>query len=53
MSDKRTKEDLRELQVLPIERNRIYNMDCLVGIRNMIRDKVFVDCVITDPPISY
>ena len=50
MNNKRTKEDLRELQALKIERNHIYNMDCLDGIRNMIRSEVFVDCVITDPP---
>lgn len=33
-----------------IERNKIYNMDCLAGIQNMLRGGVQVDCVITDPP---
>lgn len=32
-----------------IERNHIYNMDCLDGIREMIRGAL-VDCVIADPP---
>ena len=35
---------------MTIDRNRIYNMDCLVGIRDMLRGGVRVDCVITDPP---
>lgn len=33
-----------------IERNHVYNMDCLEGIRDMLRGGVLVDCVITDPP---
>lgn len=35
---------------MTIDRNRIYNMDCLDGIRDMLRGGVRVDCVITDPP---
>ncbi|MCM1218023.1 MAG: site-specific DNA-methyltransferase [Lachnospiraceae bacterium] len=33
-----------------IERNNIYNVDCLVGLRDMLRGGVLADCVITDPP---
>lgn len=33
-----------------IERNHIYKMDCLDGLREMARGGVLVDCVITDPP---
>ncbi|MCM1532387.1 MAG: site-specific DNA-methyltransferase [Ruminococcus flavefaciens] len=33
-----------------IERNRVYNFDCLCGIREMIEQGLLVDCVITDPP---
>lgn len=35
---------------MTIERNRIYNLDCLDGIREMLRGGVRVDCAITDPP---
>lgn len=36
---------------MTIERNHIYNMDCVEGIREMLRGRgVQVDCVITDPP---
>ncbi len=35
---------------MTIERNRVYNMDCLDGLRAMARGGVLVDCVITDPP---
>lgn len=35
---------------MTIERNHIYNVDCLDGIREMLRGGVLVDCVITDPP---
>lgn len=35
---------------MTIGRNHIYNRDCLDGIREMIREGVRVDCVITDPP---
>lgn len=35
---------------MTIDRNHIYNMDCLDGIRDMLRGGVRVDCVITDPP---
>ena len=36
---------------MTIERNHIYNVDCLDGIRDMLRGGgVRVDCVITDPP---
>lgn len=33
-----------------IEVNNVYNIDCLLGVREMIRQGMFVDCVITDPP---
>ncbi len=33
-----------------IEINNVYNADCLDGIREMIKQKLFVDCAITDPP---
>ncbi len=33
-----------------IERNKVYNMDCLDGLRHMTRGGVKVDCIITDPP---
>lgn len=33
-----------------IEENHIYNMNCLVGLKEMIAQHKFVDCVITDPP---
>lgn len=33
-----------------MELNSIYNMDCLAGIRQMIEQGQFADCVITDPP---
>ena len=33
-----------------IERNKLYNVDCLEGIREMLRGGVLVDAVITDPP---
>ena len=33
-----------------IDINNIYNMDCLDGMRLMIKQGVKVDCVITDPP---
>lgn len=35
---------------MTIERNHVYNMDCLDGLRDMLRGGVHVDCVITDPP---
>lgn len=35
---------------MTIERNKIYNVDCLDGIREMLRGGVLVDAVITDPP---
>ena len=35
---------------MTIERNRVYNMDCLDGLRDMLRGGVRVDCVITDSP---
>ena len=33
-----------------IERNNIYNVDCLDGLRDMQRGGVHADCVIADPP---
>lgn len=33
-----------------IERNHVYKMDCLDGLRLMARGGVQVDCIITDPP---
>ena len=33
-----------------IERNHVYKMDCLDGLRLMTRGGVQVDCIITDPP---
>ena len=33
-----------------MEQNCVYNSDCLDGIRKMITQGLFVDCVITDPP---
>ena len=33
-----------------IERNNIYNVDCLAGLRDMLRGGVHADCVIADPP---
>ncbi len=33
-----------------LDRNRVYNMNCLDGIRQMIAQDMRVDCVITDPP---
>ena len=33
-----------------IEENHIYNMDCLSGLKEMIKQRTFVDCVIADPP---
>lgn len=35
---------------MKINRNHIYNMNCLDGIFDMLRERVFVYCVITDPP---
>ena len=35
---------------MTIERNNIYKMDCLDGLREMLRGGVRADCVITDPP---
>ena len=35
---------------MTIERNTIYKMDCLAGLREMLRGGVLVDWVITDPP---
>ena len=33
-----------------MEINKIYNMDCLVGMDKMIAEGIKVDCIITDPP---
>lgn len=33
-----------------LEVNNVYNMDCLLGLKEMINQGLFVDCVITDPP---
>jgi site-specific DNA-methyltransferase (adenine-specific) len=33
-----------------IEKNHVYKMDCLDGLREMAREGIFVDCIITDPP---
>ena len=35
---------------MTVERNHIYNVDCLAGLRDMSRGGVLADCVITDPP---
>lgn len=35
---------------MTLDRNRVYNMNCLDGIRQMIAQDMRVDCVITDPP---
>lgn len=35
-----------------IEENKIYNMDCLDGMRLMKEQGIKVDCVITDPPYN-
>lgn len=35
---------------MTLERNHVYNMNCLDGIRQMIAQDMHVDCVITDPP---
>ncbi len=32
------------------ERNHIYHMDCIEGLKEMLRGGVKVDCIITDPP---
>ncbi len=33
-----------------IERNRVYNSDCVNGTQEMLEQGCMVDCVITDPP---
>ena len=35
---------------MELEINKVYNMDCLDLMREMIRGGIKVDCVITDPP---
>ena len=35
---------------MTLERNHVYNMNCLDGLRQMIAQGLRVDCVITDPP---
>jgi DNA modification methylase len=35
---------------MTLDRNHVYNMNCLDGIRQMIAQDMRVDCVITDPP---
>lgn len=32
------------------ETNKIYNKDCLQGLREMLQSNIRADCVITDPP---
>jgi DNA modification methylase len=34
-----------------LEINKTYNMDCIDGLKQMIEQKQFVDCIITDPPM--
>jgi len=35
---------------MELQRNRIYNMDCRVGLKAMLSQDMKADCVITDPP---
>lgn len=35
---------------MTLDRNHVYNLNCLDGIRQMIAQDMRVDCVITDPP---
>lgn len=35
---------------MELQRNNVYNMDCRVGIKAMLDQGMFVECVITDPP---
>lgn len=35
-----------------MELNKIYNMDCIIGMQQMIKDGNVIDCVITSPPYN-
>lgn len=35
---------------MELQRNRVYNIDCRVGLKLMLAQGMNVDCVITDPP---
>ena len=35
-----------------LELNKIYNMDCIEGMKKLKEDGVTVDCIITDPPYN-
>lgn len=35
-----------------MEKNKIYNMDCALGLDQMISDGTMVDCILTSPPYN-
>lgn len=35
---------------MELQRNNVYKMDCRIGIKAMLEQGMYVDCVITDPP---
>lgn len=38
--------------MIMLEENNVYNMDCLDGMQELIKQGVKVDCIITDPPYN-
>lgn len=38
------------MEKVTLERNNVYNTDCIEGIKQMLNQNMRVDCVITDPP---
>jgi DNA modification methylase len=38
--------------LLNLEINKTYNIDCIDGLEQMIKQNLFVDCIISDPPFG-
>lgn len=35
-----------------MEKNKIYNIDCVEGMKQMIEEGILVDCILTSPPYN-